>query len=421
MYALDQQDGAFGQFQPLSVEFPHPGHEVVFRNLHLLPGEQLEYVALEIVVVHRVEVVEIVASVRQLGRIEAVYEIVVCGEGQRMQAAGLELYAQTFAESGLAAAGRSGNQHYPDWVLPVAAAVDFFGNLDYLLLLKGFGHENQVGGPALLAGEVHVAHVAELHDAVPAYGFGEDLEGLGLFVERRETVGVVPVGHAQNHAVAVGRELPYPQIAGAGHERAAVEVRSLAESVVFDVDVAAGLHELHLVELAEAAEQLRGLLHLDIMPPERQVELHQLRHPVPDGGDVLFAESGAVRFGDAAEVALRDRTAQHCPASGENVFRCLAEQEAERMAVDVATCVAPVVGELYVLVVEHFEKQSFGDVVDLCGEYVAGFVEVERREHFEQGGTFGKFLEGAGIPAVDSWHCRWKIALQKYGKIYYLY
>ncbi len=57
-----------------------------------------------------VEIVEIVVAIGQLRGVETVHEIVVGGEGNRVQAAGLELDAEPLAECGLPAACRSRDQ-----------------------------------------------------------------------------------------------------------------------------------------------------------------------------------------------------------------------------------------------------------------------------------------------------------------------
>ena len=64
--------------------------------------------------VHGVEIVEIVASVRQFRRIQPVYEIVVRGERNRVQSACHQLDAQTLAERAFSAAGRSGDKYDPN-------------------------------------------------------------------------------------------------------------------------------------------------------------------------------------------------------------------------------------------------------------------------------------------------------------------
>ena len=317
-----------------------------------------------------------------------------------MQSAGLELDAEPLAESALAAAGRSRDQHHPDGVLLPAALVYLLGDLHDLLFLKGFGDQYEVGGLAFQAGVVHVAYGVEVHDAVPPDGLGEDLEGLGLFVERGQPFRVVPVGNPQYHAAAIRSQAPYLQVAGTRHERIAVVVRGFSESIVFDVYVPAGLHELDLVVLSAAAEHSGGLGDLDLMAPERQIELHELLHPAAYGGYVVFPQGAAVRLVDAAEIAFGYRPAQAHATAREEVVGGLAEQEAERAAVDVASAVAAVVHEFYVLVVEDFEHQPLGDVVHLRREYVAGSVEVEGGKHFEQGGALGEFLVAARVPAV---------------------
>ena len=398
--ALHEKQGTFAELEPLPVELPHTGHEIVFGNLDFLAGEQLEHVALQIFVVDRVEVVEIITAVRQFRSVQPVYEIVVGGEGHRMQPAGLELHAQALAESALAAARRSGDQHHPHRLLSQAASVDLLGYLHYLLLLKCFGHKDEIRSLAVQTCVVDVSDIVETHDVVPVYRLGEHVEGLGLFVERGELFGIMPVGHAQYHAAVVRGQTPDLEVAGTGHEAAAVIVGGVPQSVVFYVDVSTGLHELDLVGASEMTENVDSLADLDVVATERQVEPYELLHPGAYGVDVLLVQGRSVRLVNAAEISFRNGPAETRAASREDVSRSLAEQKAQRAAVDIAAAVAAVVHEFDVLVVEHPEHQTLRHIVHLGGKYVAGAVDFEGLEHVEQSRAFLELSVGSGIPAV---------------------
>ena len=174
--------------------------------------------------VHGLEIVEVVGAVGQLRRVHAIDEIVVGGEGYRMQPAGLELEAQSFADRGLAAARRAGDEDEADALPALVPAFDFFGDLHYLLLLQRLGYLDEVGGLSSQDGFVDIPDSVEAHDPVPFLGLGEHLEGLGLLEEGRQLIGGVAVRNAEEHPAAVGRELPDLQLAGARDERVVVVV-----------------------------------------------------------------------------------------------------------------------------------------------------------------------------------------------------
>jgi hypothetical protein len=75
--ALDEKDRVLVEMQALAVILPLSCNEIVFRHFYGLSGEEVHHVALQHVVVDRVEIVEIVAPVGKLGCIYPVDEIVV--------------------------------------------------------------------------------------------------------------------------------------------------------------------------------------------------------------------------------------------------------------------------------------------------------------------------------------------------------
>ena len=120
-----------------------------------------------------------------------------------MQSAALELDTEPLAEGGFATAGRAGYEHQTHLGIGMETAVDFLGNLHYLLLLQGLRHLNQFACTPLLAGHIHISHIVQLHNGVPAYVFCEHIESLGLLEEGSELVGMMPVRNHKQETVAV--------------------------------------------------------------------------------------------------------------------------------------------------------------------------------------------------------------------------
>ena len=93
----------------LSVILAFAGSEVICRYFHFLAGKQAHYVFLKGLVVHGVEIIEVVLAIRQKRRVHSVYEVVVGREGYRRKAARAQLDAQSTAESGLTRTAWPGN------------------------------------------------------------------------------------------------------------------------------------------------------------------------------------------------------------------------------------------------------------------------------------------------------------------------
>ena len=65
-------------------------------------GEQFQHILLQRPVVDRLEIVEIVAPIGKFRGLDTVYKVVVSTEGNRVQTAGFQLDAQSFADGALA-------------------------------------------------------------------------------------------------------------------------------------------------------------------------------------------------------------------------------------------------------------------------------------------------------------------------------
>ena len=214
----------------------------------------------------------------------------------------------------------------------------------------------------------------------------------------------MPVGNPEEHSTPVGRKIPDLEVARGGDERVVVVVRRVAERVIADIHLAAGLEQLDLVVVAERAELLYRLSDAHLVPAEGYVLLRQRPHAAFHRIYILRREGSAVTLVEGAEISFRNRPSQDDAAAGKHVLRGLYEQEAQRTAVGAAPAVGAVVEELDVPVVEHAELEPFADIVDLGGDYVVGALEVEFRKHLQKGGALLELLVGTGIPAIDPKH-----------------
>ena len=158
--AFDEEDTAFSQFEFFPVVFPQAGYKIKLRNAHFLSIQEFHDIAFHQPVVHRLEVVEIVGTVREFGGFYPVDKIVIRTYGHGMEAAGFELDGQALAEGGFPGRGRAGDKDHLQGIFTVVATVDFFGDLDYLFLLQGFRYLDKLAGLAVQEGFVHVSHGA---------------------------------------------------------------------------------------------------------------------------------------------------------------------------------------------------------------------------------------------------------------------
>ena len=103
MDSFNDEDRPRLQLQFPSVEFAESCNEIIFRNINGLAIEKLHHIALQISVVHSLEVVKVELSVRESRSVKTVDELVISRKGYGTDTAGLELYAQPLAECRLAA------------------------------------------------------------------------------------------------------------------------------------------------------------------------------------------------------------------------------------------------------------------------------------------------------------------------------
>ncbi len=302
--SFDQEHRVGFEFQGLAVVLSDSCHEVVFRHLYGLSGEEPEYVLLKGDMIDGVEIVEIVVAVGQLRGVETVHEIVVGGEGNRVQAAGLELDAEPLAECGLPAACGARDEHEPYRRRGVEASVDFLGNLHYLLFLKCLGYLNQLACLALLAGDVHVTHAVQLHERIPVDAFREHVKCLRLLEERRELLRVVAVWHAQEHTAAVFLEFPDIKIARCRDKCVIEIVDAVSECVVVNIDRPRSVYQFGHVRPSICSECRPCLIGLHFLPVERKILCHDFAHSLADFCHIVPVESEPVGLYERAEISL---------------------------------------------------------------------------------------------------------------------
>ena len=321
-----------------------------------------------------------------------------------MEAARLELHAQTATEGALAAAGRTGDEHYAHRVLATVALVDFLGYLHYLLFLEGFRNLYELACLPVQAGLVHVAHIAQPHNPVPVESFCEDFEGLRLLAERCQPGRGVTVRHTQQHTAPVWGQTPDFKVTRARDQGIIIVVSRILEGVVVHVNVAAGLQKLDFVLVPEFAEHAYGFGSLHLVAAERNVAGDEFLHPDAYRSHIGVKQGSAVALVDAAEIALGDGPAHHNLAFREEVAGRLVEQEAEGAAIHVASAVGTVVKKFHVPVVEYSEFQAFAHIVDLGAYNVERLVKFEVRNHFKQGGAFLEFQGASVVFAINLEH-----------------
>ena len=248
MDALDDEYGVVREFELLAVPFALACSKVVFRNLYALTLHQSCQVVFQQLVVDGLDIVEVVVAIGQFGRVDAVDEVVVGRERHGAQSAGQQLDGESLAEGGLTRTARARDEHQPDGVLlSMEAAVYLFGYLYDLLFLQGFRYLYEFRGVAFLYGTIDVAGIRQSHDDVPARLHGKHLVGLGHVHLLCQAVGVVPVGHTQQHTVMVGLQTKHFQIASRGHQRSVVVVGGVAQRVVVAIDLSAGFEQFYFI------------------------------------------------------------------------------------------------------------------------------------------------------------------------------
>ena len=102
---------------------------------------------------------------------------------------------------------------------------------------------------------------------------------------------MVAVRDAQQYSSVAEPHTEGLKVAGARNQLVVVIVRHILKGVAGDVDLAARLQQLHLVEVAGLFEYPDGFLDLYLLAPERNVGLDNLSHPRSDGIHVGLRQS----------------------------------------------------------------------------------------------------------------------------------
>ena len=354
--------------------------------------------------VDRVEIVEIETPVREPGRIEPVYEIIVRRDRDGPQPAGLELDAEPLAEGRLSGTGRSCDKDDLAGVFRPVAPFDLFSDLDDLLFLQGFRDLDQLARLTGLAGVVDVSDGVEAHDDVPPQVLGEHPVGLGLVHEGGEPGRIVPVRDPEQHAVVVEADVPDGQVSGRRDEFPIEIIRGIPEGVIVRIGLPAGLQQADLVLVPALPEGLDSLLGMDIIAVEGDVFLDDNLHPLLEERDVLRSDRHPVSLSEVAEKAVRDGVFHEDTALREDVRRGFAEQETERAAVGPHAAGLAHVDEFNVLVLVDPEFQALGNVIDLGGDNRVRLVERKLAEHLQEAGAFLEPFGRARVLAVDLDH-----------------
>ena len=402
--AFYKQNAAVSQLELLAVVFPQTGYEIEFRYRHLFSGDELHDVALHEGMVHRFEIIEIVGAVGEFGRFYAVHEIVVRAHGHGVQAAGLQLDGKTLAEGGFTGRGRAGDKNYLQGSFTVVAAVYFLGNLHYLLFLQGFCYLDELAGAAAQEGFIYVSHRVQAHDDVPAEGFLEHLESLGLVHKGGYAAGVFAGWHLQEHTVMVGDKSPYLQIAGGGHQFSVVIIGRISQRIIICVGFSAGFQEAHLILKACLLEFLDGPFRLHVVAVEGEVLLYQLFHAAFYQGNVLRSDFGVIGLSDMAEIPVGNGVLYVQLTSRQNVTGGLVQQEIQGTAVHAHAAGLPGVYELNVFVLVYLELEPLRHIVHLGRYNGVGTLEFELVEHLHQRCPFRETLGFLGVLAIDLDH-----------------
>ena len=324
-------------------------------------------------VLHRLDVVEVVVAIGQLGRVHPVDEVVVGRERQRPESARQQLYAESLAEGGLARRAGPCDEH--DGIASVAllaAGEDVLGYLHNLLLLQCLRHLYQLRCVPPLYGFVHVAGVGQPHDDVPARLLGKHAERLGLVHLLGQPAGVVPVGYAQQQSLLVALQCPHRQIACRRHQRPVVVVDGVAQRVVVAVYLSAGLQQLHLVGESPFGEHADGLFVGGLRAAEGHVQGYDFLHALAYAPDVLVGQRLGRALLEVAVVAAAERVLYEEFRAGEDVLCGLVEHEAQRAHVDAVARPLAGIEKLHVAVLVQSELQSLRHVVDLGRHHGVG-------------------------------------------------
>ena len=138
-------------------------------------------------------------------------------------------------------------------------------------------------------------------------------------MERRKLLWMVSVRHAEQCPVTVRRQIPDFQVSGARNQHIIIIVSCPAERIIADVDLAARLQQLHLVEMSELPEQVDCFRDLHFVPVKLNILFDNLAHPRLYQVNVPGRQWITIALVNAAEESFRDGAAHYDLAVRENV------------------------------------------------------------------------------------------------------
>ncbi len=375
VYALDDKHLVGLQTQLLAAHLGLTSHEVVAWQLHLLAFDEVGEVLVEELEVERIERLEVVLAVLILGRRLAVEEVVVEGDANGPHAVGDELHGESLARRGLAAGGRTGDEHY----LYVMARLDVVSHAHELLVLQGLEDVYHVVGMAGEDGFVQVAHGAYAHLLLPVVILLEHLEHLVLLDERGEFCRLAALRHTEQQTVGEHLQAEGGEQTGACEHGTVVVVRVVVEGIEGGVHLAETLYEVHLGGLAALFESLYHVLGGLLVAVDVVVGSYYLLHLLAYvvgivGGDVATEEK-------TAEVTVADGELYLDARIGVQVAHGLAEYHVERLGVGAHACRGGDVEELQRLVAEEAVVKAHYAVIDLHHHRRQGHIEVKQGQH----------------------------------------
>ena len=230
------------------------------------------------------------------------------------------------------------------------AAVDLFGNLHYLLLLKSLTNLNQFACLTIDTGTVDSSHIVQTHDHVPAHSLGKQFESLWLRCARGKLCRIFTVGHTQQHTIVVYLYAEDLEIAGRRNQSAIVIVDGVAKSIVVGIELSAGLKQTHLVDEPTVAEDLDGLFSQSLCAAERHILVDDLLHASSDLIDIALFDRRTIGLVEVAEITTRDWVLDVQAAVGEDILTRLVEDKAQRTHIDTHPAWVAHVEELHVAV-----------------------------------------------------------------------
>ena len=408
MDALDDDDALFAQAAGSALFVTAALGEVVARQHHLFAGDQLIQVLIEQRQVERADALEVgIAEFIERGLV-AVDEVVIHADGDRLQTQRTEADGEALGSGGLAGRGGPGDQHQAHGGEICRHRI---ADLLQLAVVHIFRDQDQLVGLAGADGVVQLVYGGKTLHLQPGVALAHHLlqaqrrrEFAALFA--KEAAG----GQAQHKAVIEGDEAEI----GIGRQRE----RHLAEEVIgelaiaVDGDIGKRLHgkQRRLAVLLGLAEEIDGVIAVDVVAVDGQLLLKQGAHIRFQQGHVIGADGGIV--GEAAEYAFFQRMADPQLLAGEVAVHGELQHHLQAAAVDAvargAVAVQPfhaAVGKERVIQLLHIAVDQRGQRrLGAGGELLQQLIQLDAAVGFDgEGGVVGDsdhvvgLLSGRGV------------------------